>query len=60
LLQGSMMGIFEQKSYFSSIFPFGATIPPHLLRYSELAVCPYSFTSPALHLGQTCRVNYSG
>jgi hypothetical protein len=48
------------KIQFSSMLPFGATIPTRLRRYSGLAVCPYSFAPPALHPGRTCRVNYSG
>jgi hypothetical protein len=48
------------KSCFSSLLPFGATIPTRLRRYSGFAVCPYSFTPPALHPGRTCRVNYPG
>jgi hypothetical protein len=48
------------KIYFSSLLPFGATIPTRLQRYSGLAVCPYSFAPPALHPGRTCRVNYPG
>jgi hypothetical protein len=28
------------KNYFSSMLPFGATIPTRLRRYSGLAVCP--------------------
>ena len=42
------------------MLPFGATIPPHLLRCSGLKGCLYGFAPHALHLGQTCRVNYPG
>ena len=50
----------SEELNFSSMLPFGATIPPHLRRYSRLKGCPYGFASHAWHPGQTCRVNYSG